>query len=197
MATLNRTLFRVYFPHAGYLARFMTARPNATDREWGEAYAEALKAELSGRVHSGHVETHPRSPYESGGPGVEFDAVSLIVSGTVIATGYAAWRIVAADLHELIQKLRQLGDGRVVVDVFGAEVLAVNSLARPVGVQDVSIRFSAPLRGPDDEEYGSERGFLVGLVVNGVETLVVVSPDGTVLGSTSSDELPGLKDLGL
>jgi hypothetical protein len=197
VAPLNRLLFRVWYPHEGYLRKVAETPLASSSADPGEAYAVALKGELEGLVRSGEVETHERSLAEAGGPGIEFDAVTLMVQATVVAAGYAAWRVVATDLRALIKKLQKLGDGRVMVDIFGAEVLAVDSLTQTKDFTDFSIRFCAPLRGADDEEYGPDRGFLVGLTVDGVETVVVVGPDGSILGSTTAAQLPGLDKLDL
>lgn len=91
----------------------------------------------------------------------------------------------------------RLGDGRTLIDEYTAEILAVDYVSTPKTFSDVSLRFTAAIRGWDDDEPQPERGFLVGLTVNGVNRLVTVATNGTVLGVSSDVKLEGLDKLGV
>lgn len=198
VAIINRYLYRIAFPHGRYLGRFPGIdNPLDDEDDSGGRYADALRNELQPMVSSGEIQTHPRSAFESGGPGIEFDVVELMVGATAVAGGYAGWRVLAEDLRAIIKKLRELGDGRIQIDEYTAEVLAVDYASDASTFNDIDLRFVALVRGWDDDQPQPERGFLVGMQVNGVDRLVVVSVDGQVLGVSTDVRLEGMSSLGI
>ena len=77
----------------------------------------------------------------------------------------------------------------MIVDARAAIVLAVDAAASAESFATVDIRFVAPLQilgdGPP-----SGRGYLVGLDAGGVFQIVVLDPDGHIVGIS-----PGLPDI--
>lgn len=161
----------------------------------GARYARALADELQPLVQATEVQTREREPDEVGGPGIDFDTVML--TATAAASTYAAWRIVAADISRVIARLLQLGDGRAFIDEGAAIRLAVDYAATPDSFAEVSIVFVAPIRGPDEYEYeDTPRGYLVGLIVEGVSHHVVITAKGDPLGTLRGLDNDGLQSLG-
>jgi hypothetical protein len=144
-----------------------------------DAYAKALRDEIAPLITSGTIETNARFPLEDGGPGVEFDLVEVFVRAV---EAYAAFRVLGADIHRVLDRFKMLGDGRVVVDEAAASLLATEAVATEESFADIEILATETLRTGDVMD--DDRGFIVTLRVNGAEQKVVVGPDGTIVGGT-------------
>jgi hypothetical protein len=175
---------RFGFAYQAYAAAITRAGGwGPADVEAEDAYASRLKAEVQPLVESGEIQTHRRNAYEDGGPGVEFDLVTLLVATATALGAYSGVKEVARDVQRALRRLATLSDGRVYVDQTTAEVLAVDAVATEETFSDIEIVRTSPLLGP--EEFGeSERGYLVELSVNGTPQSVVVTTGGAIIGAT-------------
>jgi hypothetical protein len=165
--------------------------------ETSTEYATRLKTIIDADLTATEAETHPRDPGEAGGPGIEFDFVTLWVTSTALAATYLTWKEVAKDIRAAARKLRDLSEDHVVIDANSAFILAVDAVAAPGTFAVIDVRFVAPISTPDDSGPSIEKAYLVGLDVNGEFKIVVLDPDGEVVGINSGLSVSDFKSLGL
>jgi len=168
------------------------------DGAWAEAlvkkssgqYQKQLKRQVDAGLKATHAITKRRSLGETGGPGVQFDLVQLGLAATLIAGGYASWKVVADDVRAAVRRLRRISRDHVVINEESAILLAVDAVAAPGTFATIDIRFVAPMTPPRENGPEPERGYLVGLDVNEEFKIIVLSPDGEVVGV--SPGMPGV-----
>ena len=199
MRPIDRRLFTVAYGHAPYVAPYFrgVGFAEADEAAASDAYASGLKAELQPLITTGEVHTNRRTATDTSGPGADVDNVALLVSASALAGGSAGWRTVAQDLRSIMGRLRELGDGRVRIDEYTAEILAVDHVSQDAELVDANLRYVARLRGADDADTDPERGFLVGLQVDGNDAVVVVSVEGEIVGVSKGVDLDGVAALGV
>jgi hypothetical protein len=192
----------IYYRHGSFLNdvhRVLVAQAGleTTDEgAWSEAlveessgqYQEQLKRQVDSDLKATDAVTKRRWIGETGGPGVEFDLVQLGLTATLIAGGYASWKVV--DVRAAIRRLGRISRDHVVIDEASAILLAVDAVAAPGTFATIDVRFVAPITPPRENSPETERGYLIGLDVNAEFTLVVLSPDGEVVGT--SHGIPGV-----
>lgn len=173
--------------------RFMRDRivPLAGDDEerFRVTYAQVLKDELQPLVSSVDIRTNPRNaPWASaGGPGGELDAIDLVVKAV---GAYTAFRFAINDLRKVMERIRSLVDGPVVVDSVSATYLAIDSVTDAANFMDIELTFQSALRGAFERtEPVPIRGWVIGLVVNGEPVQILVAKDGSIIGRYAG--LPG------
>jgi hypothetical protein len=194
----------IYYRHESFLNdvhRVLAAEAGLKITEEG-AFAEALVKKSSGRyqkqlkrqvdadLRATHAITQRRSLGETGGPGGQFDLVQLGLAATLIAGGYASWKVVADDVRAAVRRLRRISRDHVVINEDSAILLAVDAVAAPGTFATIDIRFVAPITPPRENGPEPERGYLVGLDVNEEFKIIVLSPDGEVVGIS-----PGMPDV--
>jgi hypothetical protein len=153
-------------------------------------YQKQLKRQIDADLKATHAITKRRSLGETGGPGVQFDLVQLGLAATLIAGGYASWKVVADDVRAAVRRLRRISRDHVVINEDSAILLAVDAVAAPGTFATIDIRFVAPMTPPRENGPEPERGYLVGLDVNEEFKIIVLSPDGEVVGI--SPGMPGV-----
>ena len=79
-------------------------------------YQKQLKRQVDADLRATHAITQRRSLGETGGPGVQFDLVQLGLAATLIAGGYASWKVVADDVRAAVRRLRRISRDHVVIN---------------------------------------------------------------------------------
>lgn len=181
---------RVLAARTGHQYTDEAAWAEAVVEESGVQYQDQLKRQVDADLQATEAITNRRSPGETGRPGVEFDLVQLVLTATLIAGGYASWQVVAEDVRSAVRRLRRISRDHVIVDEDSAILLAVDAVATPGTFATIDIRFVAPLTPPRENGPEPERGYLVGLDVDDVFNIVVLNPDGEVVGI--SPGIPGV-----
>jgi hypothetical protein len=182
MTTKLAGRFQVGFVPDDYLNDLWYDHQELDEKALAKRYAEALGDELRPLLQSVQVKANPRPPLVDGGPGAEFDFVEFVVVAGGALGLYAGVRQVAGDIRAAMNKLAALGDGRVRIDEPTAVLLATDAVADEKTFADIEVVSTVTLRGAD--EWGSDRGYIVELVVNGDRRHVVVTSSGGVLGAT-------------
>jgi hypothetical protein len=194
----------IYYRHESFLNdvhRVLAAQAGlktTDDGAWAEAlvkkssgqYQRQLKRRVDADLKATHAITKRRSLGETGGPGVQFDLVQLGLAATLIAGGYASWKVVADDVRAAVRRLRRISRDHVVINEESAILLAVDAVAAPGTFATIDIRFVAPMTPPRENGPEPEKGYLVGLDVNEEFKIIVLSPDGEVVGV--SPGMPGV-----
>ena len=178
-------------------------QPNPTDEsdilsrysETASEYAAQLKQTVDSDLKATASNTHKRDPSEVGGPGIEFDLVELVLTATGLAGGYLVWTEVAKDVRAAASTLRRLSRRPVIIDANASIILAVDAVAAPGTFADIYVQFVAPIKVLDEYGLGLTEGYLVGLDVTGSFRLVLVAPNGDIVGV--NDSLSALNFYGL
>ena len=153
-------------------------------------YQNQLKRQVDADLKATHAITRPRSLGATAGPGVQFDLVQLGLAATVIAGGYASWKVVADDVRAAVRRLRRISRDHVLIDEDSAILVAVDAVAAAGTFATIDLRFVAPITPPCENSQEQARGYLVGLDVNEEFKIIVLSPDGEVVGI--SPGMPGV-----
>jgi hypothetical protein len=149
----------IYYRHRSFLNdvhRVLVAQAGLTTTDqgaWAEAlveessaqYQEQLKKQVDADLKATDAITMRRSIGETGGPGVEFDLVQLALTATLIAGGYASWKVVADDVRAAIRRLGRISRDHVIIDEASAVLLAVDAVAAPGTFATIDVRFVAPI----------------------------------------------------
>ena len=149
----------------------------------GKRYAELVREDLQGVAPGFRPLTHPRHPAETGGPGIEFDVVPLIIISTGVVGAYPGLKALIKDSRRLLEHLKErTGEPGEIADAGIAYLFAAAALEaqlRPQGgAIDITFLSTSPLIKTVDVQ--ETYGYLVNLLVDDELYVVAVGMDGRV-----------------
>jgi hypothetical protein len=153
------------------------------ERRVAEAH-ETITAELAPKLATLPISADlPEDEGRATGGGESEAILYMVLAGM---GAYVTLREVATDILKAIAYLREkAGDqGRVVIPEAAALLIAWDHVAPPQSHADASLEYIAPLSRVNPAGYSIAKGWIVGFSVDGAPLIVVISPDGEVLGTT-------------